>query len=216
MTGPVINVRQLKVATLSKNSWQLLLDHWHILVLATAWHFTRNVLIGGVFLFFTVDSPSSPMIVLTVIVGLNIVSYLELPKICLQIMRGQKPRIFNMPDMLCTLSWLVTSLVFAFLVGLGLILLVIPGLFLAVRLSMYGFGIVDGKNPIEALLTSNRVVATAFKQTCIIFGAFLCASLILGNPVLMGADFALDAAMTFALCQIYTSSEAGRRLSDSH
>lgn len=52
-------------------------------------------------------------------------------------------------------SYLLATIIFSFLVGLGTILLIIPGIYLAMRLQFFGYYIVDqGMDSVEALKAS--------------------------------------------------------------
>lgn len=58
------------------------------------------------------------------------------------------------------ISYIIASLLFSLMVGIGLVLLVIPGIIVAVVFGLYGWALVDkGLDPIEALRQSSRITS---------------------------------------------------------
>jgi hypothetical protein len=202
--------KKVTTGDLLKRSWQLLLDSFPALVVLVAVHGIRNVLIVGLVLFFFVESPASPTIALCAIVALFTMSYLEIPALCLSATRGEPIKLFVIPNVPRTISWLIASVLFGIAVSAGLVFFVIPGIIIAALLSTYGFGIVDGENPIAALYTSYRVVRAAFGQTCIVLVLSLVFGLLIHDPAMAGLDIAVSCALTFALCIVYTNSDRRR------
>lgn len=98
---------------------------------------------------------------LVYIVGMivNMIIGMGLAKISITLARGGKPEwedLYNQYPK--TLNYLVASILFGLMVIVGLILLVIPGIYLAIRFHMYSYLIVD-KNlgAIEALKQSSVI-----------------------------------------------------------
>jgi len=198
----------MSAKALIKRSWQLLLDNWAIVIGAVFFHALRNTAIAIILLFFVIDLPAGPFILLGVIVALCMASYLDIPSICLNIARGKPAKLSIVPNLPRTIVWLTASVIFAIACAVGLVLLVIPGLIVAVLFSMYGFGIVDGDNPIKSLSKSYSIARSKFPQICLLFLSFFILSLI-PNPLHLGFTVALDVALTFGLCLIYTSDYGG-------
>jgi uncharacterized membrane protein len=63
-----------------------------------------------------------------------------------------------LPSGATLISYIVASLLFSLMFGIGLVLLVIPGIIVAVVFGLYGWALVDkGLDPIEALRHSSRI-----------------------------------------------------------
>ena len=63
-----------------------------------------------------------------------------------------------LPDGSTLISYIIASLVFSVMVAVGLVLLVIPGLIVAVIFGLYGWALVDKRlDPIESLRESSRL-----------------------------------------------------------
>lgn len=194
----------MSIGTLIKRSWQLMLDHWLIIFGGFTFHLVRNIIIALIVLFFVIDSPSSPFIMGGVLLVLFLSSYLDMPSICLNIVRGKAAKLSVIPSFRRTLAWLAASFLFIVALAAGSIFLLLPGFVIAILFSLYGFGIVDGDNPVAALAKSFRIAKGKFWQISIILiGSFIICALPLPE---FGLSIALDVAVTFALCLIYTSN----------
>jgi hypothetical protein len=203
-TNPTAIAPDMRISTLIKRSWQLLLDNWLVVIGAFTFHAVRNMVIALIVLFFVIDSPSSPFLMVGVLAILFTSSYLDGPSICLNIVRGKPIRVSFLPNFQRTLPWLMASLLFFLAVAIGSVFFLIPGLIIAVLFSMYGFGIVDGDNPIAALSKSLRIARRKFWQiSAIVFGSFIICLLPIAH---YGLSLAIDVAVTLALCIIYTSA----------
>lgn len=65
-----------------------------------------------------------------------------------------------LPDGSTLISYIIASLIFTVMFGIGLLLLIIPGLIVAVVFGLYGWALVDkGLGPIESLRESSRLTA---------------------------------------------------------
>ena len=96
----------------------------------------------------------------------------------LRAVRGQKPELSDLfvPFQRNWVSVVVSDILLTIILFVGFILLIVPGIFLAVRLSFVPFLVVDeGKGPVEALTESfNRTAGYGWT----LFGAFLLGVLI--------------------------------------
>jgi uncharacterized membrane protein len=67
-------------------------------------------------------------------------------RIALRLHDGRPATVRDLiPDSTTLLAYLATALLYGLIVGVGLALLIVPGIYLAVRLSPYGFVVVDEK-----------------------------------------------------------------------
>jgi len=81
-----------------------------------------------------------------------------------------------LPSGATLISYLIASFLFSLMLGIGLVLLVIPGLIVAVVFGLYGWALVDkALDPIEALRHSSRITSGHRWQVV----AFLLAALVL-------------------------------------
>ncbi len=116
-------------------------------------------------------------------------------------------------DLAPFLGYLATSILYALIVAVGLILFVVPGIYWAVRLSMAGFLVVDrGLEPLEALHRSS-VVTEGARLRLFVF-LLLCIGLnVLGALALgVGLLFTIPAT-AMAIAFVYRRLEAQARVS---
>lgn len=96
----------------------------------------------------------------------------------LRAVRGEKPELADLfvPFQRHWIAAVIANILVTIIIVVGFILLIVPGFFLAVRLSFVPFLVVDeGKGPVEALTESfNRTAGYGWT----IFGAFLLGVLI--------------------------------------
>jgi uncharacterized membrane protein len=65
-----------------------------------------------------------------------------------------------LPSGATLVSYIIASLLFSLMFAIGLVLLVVPGIMVAVALGLYGWALVDkGLDPIEALRHSSRITS---------------------------------------------------------
>jgi uncharacterized membrane protein len=106
--------------------------------------------------------------------------------------RAEFADVFNIFDRVP--FFIVALLMVLVIVGIGLILLIIPGIYLAVRLQFVGFRILDGDNPIEALQNSWAItqghVLELLMFDLLLFGIILAGVLALLVGVLIAVPVA--------------------------
>jgi len=202
MEIPITTTLPLKTTQIIRQAWGFLLDKYSVLVLAILLHSVRNVIIAGVVLCFTVDSPLSPTLVVATFVLLSTLSYLEIPRICLKLLRGESVNLIKLPNWSVISTWLLATLCFIVTLAIGLVLFVVPGCILGVLLFSYGFAVVDGDGPLQSLKSSWRIIRGAFWQAFFVVLIFL-APMAIFPPVWAGLDVALDLALTLSLALIY-------------
>lgn len=93
-------------------------------------------------------------------------------------------------------SYLGLSILLFIIVGIGFVLLIIPGIFLAIALGMSGFALVDRKlNPIEALKESWRLTKGNRWKLLLLSLALLVIAIIGIIPLMLGLLVAAPVAM---------------------
>jgi hypothetical protein len=101
------------------------------------------------------------------------------------------------------ISYVVASLLFSLMVGIGLVLLVIPGLIVAVVFGLYGWALVDkALDPIEALRHSSRITSGNRWQVF----AFIVAAIVLnifGVLLLVVGVLVTSAVTLIAAAHVY-------------
>ncbi len=76
------------------------------------------------------------------------------------------------------LNYLIASIIFGLMVAVGLMLLIVPGIYLGLKYQFYGYAIADkGMGPIDALKESSRMTEGA-KQNLLIFWLTLYCGII--------------------------------------
>ncbi len=127
--------------------------------------------LGYVILFFSI----------LVIPLINLLFEAGLLKIALHFHDGKVPQIqdlFNGYPLL--LKYVVATILYGLMVIIGLIFLVVPGIYLALKYQFYGYVIVDkGIGPIGALKESGRLTQGAKKDLFMFWLILLCGMLII-------------------------------------
>ena len=102
------------------------------------------------------------------------------------------------------LPYLVAALVYAVMVGLGLILLIVPGIILAIVFAFYGFHIVDtgSTNPVEALRRSADITR-GHRWQLFLFGLLLLGINILGILLLIIGVLITSGISLLAVAHVY-------------
>lgn len=187
-------------------SWDLVLDNYWTIAIAMLVHALRNTAIAAIVMLILIKTPNCPIIVLMVWVIANAISLLELPRICLSIVRGQPVALWTKPDLRILASWLLATICIIISLFAGLTLFVIPGLLVALFSSFYGFAIVDGEGTIQSLKTSLRMTRMSIGRIAKIFAACLIPIALI--PVhLIGLDLLLDCILSISLATIYHTSK---------
>lgn len=85
-------------------------------------------------------------------------------KLCLDLASGKKVKLDSLLNEFTKVpSYIVSSIIYGFVVVLGFILLILPGIFIAIRLQLYLYFIVDKSlGPIEALKASWKATDGCF------------------------------------------------------
>lgn len=201
--NPNHQIESIKVRALLGQAWDKLLDNYATFLLLLLIHMLRGVLAAGMVLFFTVDSPFSPFLALTTLVVMAALSYLELPSACLRIIRGQSVQLFAKPNFTLQGRWLISTLWFMLLAIPALLALVLPGLAAIILFSLYGFALIDGAGPIQALTISWNITKAVFWKLLLLWLILILTMLIFNLPVFAGLEIALDIVLTMVLAMIY-------------
>jgi hypothetical protein len=132
----------------------------------------------------------------------------------LRAVRGLKPEVSDLfvPFQRNYLSTVLAGLLLYVVVGVGFILLIVPGIILAVRLSFVPFLVVDeGRGPVEALFESWRRTA-GYGWT--IFGAFLVGVLLVlvGLIILIIGSIPATMLVYLAFASLYAAITARKSM----
>lgn len=198
------DIKHLGTRQLLVQAWDLFLDNYWTLAIAILTHALRNIAMAAVIMLILIKNPICPIVVLLVLLTTSAISFLELPRLCLSIVRGQSVALWTKPDLSVLASWLLATLCVVASLFAGLTLLIIPGLLVALFSSFYGFAIVDGESTIQSIKTSFRISSSSFWQITKIFATCLVLSAVMPLP-LAGLTFALDLVLIIALAIIYNT-----------
>lgn len=141
------------------------------------------------------------LIVLLVIISavIRLITDLGLLKISLDLADSKKPELstlFSYTNWRTLLKFFLAGLLYNLVVGVGIILLIIPGIYFAIRFQYFGYLVVD-KNlgPIEAFKESSRLTL-GVKMGLLKFGALLGLINILGFlALIVGLIWTVPTAM---------------------
>lgn len=132
-------------------------------------------------------------------------------KLALDIVDGVRPSANAILERFSLfIPYVVAAVIFSVMVSLGLILLIVPGIILAIVFGFYGFHIIDTseKNPIEALRRSAQITKGSRLQLFLL-GLVLIGINILGLLVLIVGVLFTSGISLLAIAYVY------RRLSSS-
>ncbi len=184
-------------------AWDLLLSEYKTLALAVLVYHLCAIIVTGIVLFFTIDYPWSPIVVIGVFTSLYSLSYFVLVSISLAIVRKQRVKVFSVPSVSKLANWLLATIVFFLAISAGSILLVIPGVCVWIYLSVYGFAVFDGDNAFNSFRTSWRIIRGQFWRILAITAIFAIPLVVCTIPLLWGLDTALNLVLTLTLAGIY-------------
>jgi uncharacterized membrane protein len=126
-------------------------------------------------------------------------------KIALDITDGRPVRAEAVVDRFrLVLPYLIAALVYAVMVGIGIILLIVPGIILAIVFAFYGFHIVDtgDTNPVEALRRSADITR-GHRWQLFLLGLLLLGINILGILLLLVGVLISSAISLLAVAHVY-------------
>jgi uncharacterized membrane protein len=109
------------------------------------------------------------------------------------------------------ISYIVASLLFSLMVGIGLVLLVIPGIIVAIVFGLYGWALVDkALDPIEALRHSSRITSGHRGQLFVFVLAAIVLNL-LGVLLLVVGVLVTSAVTLIAAGHVYRQLDGALR-----
>jgi len=96
------------------------------------------------------------------------------------------------------LNYVIASIAYGLMVMVGFLLLIVPGIFLALKYQFYGYLITDrGMGPIEALKESGRLTEGAKKDLFVFWLTFFCGILVI--MIVLGLLIALPIGAIMAV-----------------
>jgi hypothetical protein len=197
-------VPPLRSVEIMTRAWFLILDKFPILLFALLVHAVRNIILLGLVLLCTVTSPASPAILISCAIVLGTLSYLELPTMCLEMVRGRPIRVFRQFSLITNLRWIAATIMFAVLCSIGTVALIVPGLLFGLMFGYYGFAIADGARPLQALKLSARIFRLAVAPTVVTWLALVLPLFISISPIFTGIGIPLDLELTMVGALIYS------------
>jgi hypothetical protein len=181
-------------------AWSVVRDHWFPLICATFLRELLSILAAGLVFAVFVDWKGWNLI-LALVIRFLAWSALQCGflKFCLNVCENNK---VNWKDLFSgfnnCLNMMVATVCLWCAVVLGLILLVVPGLFFGVRFSLYGLSLVDQKlGGIRSLSTSNRMLK-GFSWYAVGFLLIYFVSGLCG-----WWSFAFESLLVISLCTLY-------------
>lgn len=126
-------------------------------------------------------------------------------KLALDIHDGKRP---NMPAVLgqfrVFVPYMIAAVLYGLMIGIGLILLVIPGIIVAIVFAFYGFHIVDTdeKNPIDAFRRSAEITK-GNRWKLFLFGLVLLGINIIGVLILVVGVLFTSGISLLAIAYVY-------------
>lgn len=186
-------------------AWDLVLENYWTIAIAILTHGLRNTALAALIMLILIKNPICPIVVLTVWILANAVSFLESPRICLSIVRGEPVALWTKPDLRVLASWLLATLCVIASLFTGLTLFVIPGLLVAMFSSFYGFAIVDGESTIQSIKTSFSMTRKSIWRIIKICAMCLIPMALMPLP-LIGLDLLIDSVLLIALAITYNTS----------
>lgn len=131
---------------------------------------------------------------------INIMFQVGLINISIIFRSGGTPQIRDLYSSkpIVLLNYVVASFFYGLMVMVGLLLFIIPGIFLALKYQFYGYLTTDrGMGPIEALKESGRLTDGAKKDLFVFWLAFFCGILVI--MMVLGLFIALPVGLIMAV-----------------
>jgi uncharacterized membrane protein len=186
-------------------AWSIVRDHWFPLVSGAFIRELLSILAAGLVFAVFVDWKGW-CLVLAFIVRCLVWSALQCGylKFCLNACEHNKvcwKDLFSGSEF--SLQMLIATVCVWCAVVLGLVLLIVPGPFCAVRFSLYGFSLVDQKaGALESLLRSHRMLK-GYAWCAAKFLLIFCIGSVLG-----WLSFAFESLLVISLCTLYRQIRA--------
>ncbi len=134
------------------------------------------------------------------IITINVIFEVGLIKISIIFRNGRKPQIRDLynSNPIILMNYLVASCIYSLMVLIGLLLLVVPGIYLSLKYQYYDYLIVDrGMGPFEALKESGRATEGA-KTDLFMFWLTLFLGILVAMILLAALIIGLPAVLTMA------------------
>lgn len=108
-----------------------------------------------------------------------------------------------LPDAPKLLAYIIASLIFSVMFGIGLVLLVVPGIIVAIVFGLYGYAVIDkGLDPIAAL-THSRDITRGNRWEIFVFGLAAILLNVLGVLLLVVGVLVTSAVTLIAAAHVY-------------
>ena len=131
---------------------------------------------------------------------INIMFEVGLINISIIFRNGETPQIRDLYSSkpIVLVNYLVASFFYGLMVVVGLLLLIVPGVFLALKYQFYGYLITDrGMGPFEALKESGRLTDGAKKDLFVFWLTLICGILVI--MLVLGLFIALPIGLIMAI-----------------
>ncbi len=139
----------------------------------------------------------------------TLVAQVGLFRASLKVTDGEKVGLGDLiPSISVLLKFIVSSMAYALIVSVGSILLVVPGMIWAIQFQFFGFFVIDGAGPIEALKKSSQMTKGA-KVDLFVFGLLLYVLNMVGEMALLVGLFVTVPVTLVALARVYRSLLTG-------
>jgi uncharacterized membrane protein len=138
------------------------------------------------------------LIILTIII--NIVFEVGLVNISIIFRNGETPEIRDLYSSkpIVLVNYVVAGFIYGLMVAVGLLLLIVPGIYLGLKYQFFGYLIVDrGMGPFEALKESGRLTDGAKKDLFVFWLALICGILVI--MLVLGLLVALPVGLIMAV-----------------
>jgi uncharacterized membrane protein len=138
------------------------------------------------------------LIILTIII--NIMFEVGLVNISIIFRNGETPQIRDLYSSkpIVLLNYVVAGFIYGLMVAIGLLLLIVPGIYLGLKYQFFGYLIVDrGMGPFEALKESGRLTDGAKKDLFVFWLALICGILVI--MLVLGLLVALPVGLIMAV-----------------
>jgi len=164
-------------------SWAIVCKHWFLLLTATFVRELLSIVAAGLVFAIFIDLKGWNILI-ALVVRCVVWSALQAGylKLCLNVCQNDKVQWKDLFSGLSfSLQMLIATACLWIAIILGLIVLVIPGLLLSVRLSLYGFVLVDQRSDaLRSLLSSYRMLKGFARYAAVSLIVYLIGSTVAG------------------------------------
>lgn len=191
-----------------KFGWETFKKNWKFLVVLMVAVWVIFAILGNIVGNVRSSSPFMGFILQLGVYVANAVVGLGMLKIMLNFVDGKKVSFKQLYESYpLSLTYIVASILYGFIVAAGLILLVVPGIYWGIKYQFYGYLIVDKNASIMNSLKNSGKITAGNKTNLFVFGILGFVAMLLGLMLLGVGILVAGPVVSLAHAYIYRKLE---------